>query len=416
MTANASARRGNAALFIFVTVVLDSMGIGIIMPVMPDLLQELSGLTVGQAALWGGYLSFTYAQMQFLFSPVLGGLSDRFGRRPVLLISLALMSVDYLIMAFAPTLTILFIGRVLAGLSGATYSTATAYIADVTPKEGRAKAFGLVGAGFGIGFILGPVVGGLMGEIGTRAPFYAAGALAFANFAYGWFVLPESLAPEKRRAFDWRRANPFGAFRQLAKVPMVAWLVGATFLYSLAHHVYPAVWSFYAKAAFQWTNAEIGLSLAAVGVGFAVVQGGLIGLILKRLGEVRTVATGLLLNVVGMLGLAFATHGWMAYALMPVTALGAIVTPALTGLMANRVPDDAQGEMQGVLSSVQAVCSVISPLVMTQVFGAFTTEGGPFFPGAPFLVAALLMVLAYLPFRVGLRQSPETDDSPANSG
>ena len=398
----AAPSRRNAAMFVLITVVLDSMGIGIIMPVMPDLLQELSGLTIGEAALWGGYLSFTYALMQFVFSPVLGGLSDRYGRRPVLLISLAFMSVDYLIMALAPTLAILFLGRVLAGISGATYATATAYIADVTPKEGRAKAFGLVGAGFGIGFILGPVVGGLMGEIGTRAPFYAAAALALANFVYGWFVLPESLPSSRRRPFEWRRANPFGALAQLARVPMVAWLVGAMFLYSLAHYVFPAVWSFYAKAAFLWTNAEIGLSLAAVGVGFAVVQGGLIGLILKRFGEVRTVVLGLGLNTVGMVGLAFATQGWMAYALMPVTALGAIVTPAQTGLMANRVPDDSQGELQGALSSVQAVCSVISPLVMTQVFGAFTSDEGAFFPGAPFLLAAAIMVLAFVPFRIGL--------------
>ena len=401
-----------SAVFVFVTVALDAAGIGIIMPVMPDLLRELSGLGIGEAALWGGYLSFSYALMQFLFSPAVGSLSDRFGRRPVLLISLAMLCIDYLVMALAPNLFWLFVGRIAAGIAGATYATATAYIADVTPREGRAAAFGLVGAGFGVGFVLGPALGGLMGELGSRVPFYAAAAVAGLNFIYGWLVLPESLSPDRRRAFDLRRANPLGAFRQLAQVPMVALLVGAMFLFSLAHHVYPAIWSFYATAAFDWTKAEIGLSLAAVGVGFAVVQGGLIRLILQRLGEARTVVAGLALNVAGMLGLAFATQGWMAYALMPVTALGAIVTPALTGLMANRVPDDAQGELQGVLSSVQAVCAVISPLVMTQVFGAFTTGDGWFFPGAPFALAALIMALAFLPFRAGLHKGAKTHDEP----
>ena len=406
-----------SALFVFVTVVLDSMGIGIIIPVMPDLLQELSGLSVGQAAIWGGYLSFSYALMQFVFSPTIGNLSDRYGRRPVLLISLLTLGIDYIVMAVAPTLWLLFVGRIVAGIAGATYSTATAYIADVTPREERAAAFGLIGAGFGVGFVLGPVVGGLMGELGTRAPFYAAAAVAFANFAYGWFVLPESLSPEKRRFFDWARANPLGAFRQLSRLPAVAWLVAANFLFSLAHYVYPAIWSFFTKEAFAWSNAEIGISLAMVGVGFAVVQGGLIRIILRTLGEVRTAVAGFLLNVVGMVGLAFATHGWMVYALIPVTALSAVVTPALTGLMANRVADDSQGELQGVLSSVQAVTSVISPLIMTQLFGAFTAPGAAvYFPGAPFLAAALIMLLALIPFRIGLGGIDPDHDGPRDIG
>lgn len=396
--------RRHAAMFVFVTVVLDSMGIGIIMPVMPDLLQELSGLSIGEAALWGGYLSFSYAAMQFLFSPAIGNLSDRFGRRPVLLVSLATLGVDYIVMALAPSLWLLFIGRIIAGIAGATYSTATAYIADVTPKEGRAAAFGLVGAGFGVGFILGPALGGLMGELGTRAPFYAAAVVAFANFAYGWFVLPESLAPENRRPFEWLRANPLGAIRQISKFPMVAWLLGATLLYGLAHMVYPAVWSFYAKAAFNWSNAEIGISLAIVGVCFTIVQGGLIGFILKRLGEVRTAALGFLANILGLTGIAFATQDWMVYALMPVTALGALVTPALTGLMANRVPDDQQGELQGLISSLNAVTAIVSPLVLTQLFGYFTAPAGSvFFPGAPFAAAAMIVVIALIPFNIGLR-------------
>ena len=396
------------ALFVFVTVVLDSMGIGIIMPVMPDLLRELAGLSVGQAAIWGGYLAFSYALMQFLFSPAIGSLSDRYGRRPVLLVSLAMLGIDYLIMALAPNLWVLFVGRVLAGIAGATYSTATAYIADVTPRAERSAAFGLVGAAFGVGFILGPAIGGVMGEFGTRAPFYAAAALAFLNFTYGWLAVPESLAPANRRPFDWRRANPFGAVRQVARVPMIAWFVVAHFLFSMSHYVYPAIWSYYTKAAFAWSNAEIGLSLALVGVGFAVVQGGLIRVILRKLGEVRTALAGFAANVAAMVALAFATQGWMVYAMIPVTAIGAIVTPALTGLMANRTPDNAQGELQGVLASSQAIVSVISPLFMTQLFGAFTTAGAPVhFPGAPFLAAAVLMALVVLPFARGLRQTDE---------
>ena len=387
----------------FVTVALDAMGIGIIIPVMPDLMQELSGLDVGGAALWGGYLAFTYALMQFVFSPILGALSDRYGRRPVLLCSVGTLGIDYLVMAMTPSLWLLFIGRAVAGIAGATYSTATAYIADVTPKEKRAAAFGLVGAGFGVGFVLGPVIGGLMGEIGTRAPFYAAAAVAFANFAYGWFVLPESLPPELRRRFDWRRANPLGALRQISRLPMVAWLVLASFLYGVAHYVYPAIWSYWAKEVFAWSNAEIGLSLAAVGIGFAVVQGLLIGIFIKRLGEVRTAYLGFALNIIGLAVFAVATQGWIVYALLPVIALSDITKPALTGLMSNRVSDDAQGELQGVIAASQAVYVVISPLMMTQLFGYFTS-GTPYFPGAPFLAAALVMAVALIPFGIGLRR------------
>ena len=402
--------RRHAAMFVFVTVVLDSMGIGIIMPVMPDLLQELSGLSIGEAALWGGYLSFSYAAMQFLFSPLIGNLSDRYGRRPVLLVSLATLGVDYVVMALAPSLWLLFVGRVIAGIAGATYSTATAYIADVTPKEKRAAAFGLVGAGFGVGFILGPAIGGLMGELGTRAPFYAAAAIAFANFVYGWLVLPESLAPENRRPFEWLRANPLGAIRQISNFPMVAWLLGATVLFGLAHMVYPAVWSFYTKAAFNWSNAEIGLSLAVVGICFTIVQGGLIGFILKRLGEVKTALLGFVANILGMMGIALATQDWMVYALMPITALGALVTPALTGLMANRIPDDQQGELQGLIASLAAVTAIVSPLFLTQLFGYFTAPGGSvFFPGAPFVAAAMIVVIALIPFNLGLRVRPSPE-------
>ena len=396
---------GHAAMFVFLTVCLDSIGLGIIIPVVPDLIRELSGLGLGGAALWGGWLSFSYAIMQFGFGPTVGNLSDRFGRRPVLLVSLGVLTIDYLIMALAPTLFILFVGRVMAGVAAATYSTCNAYVADVTAPEERAKYFGLLGAGFGLGFIIGPLLGGLVAEYGTRAPFYAAAALAFMNFCYGYFVLPESLAPEKRRQLNWQRANPLGAARQMRKIPTVAWFLVAFFLFDISHFVYPAVWAYYTKEAFGWSSAEVGLSLAVVGVGFVIVQGWLIRIILPWLGDARTAVVGLLINVVGLTGLAFANEGWMVYALMPVVALGAIVAPALNGLMSARVADDGQGELQGAMTSLTAITLVISPVMMTQLFGYFAGPDAPFYlPGAPFLAAAIMAALALIPFYIGLNK------------
>lgn len=400
--------RKHAVLFVFVTVLLDAIGIGIIIPVMPDLLTELSNLPLSAAAYWGGYLAFVYALMQLLCSPTVGNLSDRFGRRPILLASLTALCIDYVVMGLAQSLWLLFVARIVAGIAGSTYSTANAYVADVTPPDKRAQNFGLMGAGFGLGFVIGPVIGGIAGEFGTRIPFFAAAALAGLNVAYGLFVLPESLKPAKRRAFSWARANPLGVARRIAAVPMLAWFFVALFLFDLAHFVYPAVWSFYTKEAFAWSSAEIGLSLAVVGVGFAIVQGWLIRKILPAFGEIRTAVAGFIVNAVGMTLIAFANAGWMIYALMPLTALGAIVTPALTGIMSNRIPDDAQGELQGAMSSISGVTMIITPLVMTQLFGQFTARDGlPYFPGAPFLAAALLMAAAIPPFLLGLR-TPRT--------
>ena len=394
-----------ATVFVFVTVLIDAMGIGIILPVMPDLIRELTDLTLGGAALWGGYLSFIYALMQFAAGPTLGNLSDRFGRRPVLLLSLFALAVDYLIMGFAPALWLLFVGRALAGIAGATYATANAFIADISPPHQRAQNFGLLGAGFGVGLVAGPLIGGLAGELGTRAPFFAAAALAFANLAYGALVLPESLAPESRRRFDWRPANPLGAARQIAGMPAVAWLFLAMFLFDLAHHVYPAIWSFYAKEAFAWSNAEVGLSLAFVGVCFAVTQGWLIRFILPRLGEAGTAFWGLGVSIAGLVCFGVITQGWMVYVLIFLTALGAVVTPAMTGLMSSRVPGNAQGELQGALASVLGVALIISPVMMTQTFGYFTGATAPIYlPGAPFLGAAALMALALVPFSMGVRR------------
>ena len=394
-----------AAVFVFVTVLIDAMGIGIIIPVMPDLIRELTGLPLGAAALWGGYLSFVYALMQFVFGPTLGNLSDRFGRRPVLLVSLCALAVNYLVMGFAPTLWLLFVGRALAGIAGATYSTANAFMADISPPDRRAQNFGLIGAGFGVGFVAGPLIGGLAAELGTRAPFFVAAALAMINLAYGALVLPETLAPENRRRFDWRRANPLGAARQIASIPVIAWFFLAMFLFNLAHHSYPAVWSFYTKEAFAWTNAEIGLSLAIVGVSFAVAQGWLIRVVIPRTGEAPTACWGFVLSIAGLVGFGLATEGWMVYVIIPFTGLGALITPAMTALMSRRVPADAQGELQGALAGVLGVALIVSPVLMTQIFGHFTSVAAPvYLPGAPFLAAAMLMALALVPFGFGVRR------------
>ena len=394
-----------AVAFVFVTVLINAMGIGIIMPVMPDLIRELTDLPLGAAALWGGYLSFVYALMQFVFGPALGNLSDRLGRRPVLLVSLFTMAVDYVIMGLAPTLWLLFAGRVLAGIAGATHSTANAFIADVSAPDRRAQNFGLMGAAFGAGFIAGPLVGGLAGELGTRAPFFVAAALAMANFVWGALVLPETLEPENRRRFDWRRANPLGAARQIVRMPMVAWFFVTLFLYDLAHFAYPAVWSFYTKEAFAWTNAEIGLSLAIVGVSFAVAQGWLIRIVVPRLGEAGTAFWGFIVSIAGLVLFGIVTEGWMLYAIIPFTGLGALITPAMTAIMSRRVPADAQGELQGALSAVLGVTLIISPVLMTQIFGHFTSATAPvYLPGAPFLGAAVLMALALVPFSMGVRR------------
>jgi MFS transporter, DHA1 family, tetracycline resistance protein len=401
------ASRPPALVFIFITLLLNSAGFGLIMPVLPSLLEELTGLTVAEAARWGGYLSVTYAVMNFVAGPVLGSLSDRFGRRPVLLGSLAMMAVDYMIMALATTMSWLFIGRLLTGISGATFSTANAYIADITEPENRARAFGMMGAAFGIGFILGPALGGLLGEISPRAPFYAAAALAALNVVFGIFVLPESLKTQDRRAFDILRANPFGAFRHFSKLPKVAWFLIALFAFQVAHFVFPSTWNFHGEARYGWSSAEIGLSLMAVGVGSAFSQAVLIGPLIKHFGPTRTAALGLAATVLSLVGFALASEGWMTYAILPLSALGGVATPALNALMSNQTPRNAQGELQGAIGGMQAMANIASPLLMTQVFASFSSgaaTGTPLF-GAAFALAAGLTVLAFIPFVIGVRRN-----------
>ncbi|MEO9527657.1 TCR/Tet family MFS transporter [Roseibium sp.] len=405
-----SSRRG-ALGFILVTLTLNSMGIGLMMPVMPSLLRELTDLPVSDAARWGGALSLVYALMQFAFGPTLGNIADRFGRRPVLLVSMFAMAVDYLIMALSWHIAVLFAGRLLSGIAGATFSAASAFIADVSSKEDRAKNFGLIGAGFGVGFVLGPMIGGYLGEFGPRAPFYAAAILSFANFVFGFFVLPETLKDDNRRAFDWKRANPLGALKQLAAYPAVRTLLIAVFLFDIAHYVYPAIWSYYSEEVYGWSPGDIGLSLAFVGIGFAFVQGYLIRVLDPRLGPGRTLLAGLTANLIAFAGLAVADAGWMAYGLICFAALGALATPAFTGLMSNRMPDNAQGELQGLISSAAGLSMVVSPLVMTQVFATFSgPDAAISFPGAPFALAGALIVASLvisLPFiRREAKQTP----------
>lgn len=390
--------RPTAALtFILITVCLDAIGIGLIFPVMPSLIEEVTGGSLSQAALWGGILSTSYAVMQFLFGPVVGSLSDRFGRRPVLLVSLAVMTADYLLMAVAPSIGLLLAARVVAGIAAATYATALAYIADITPEADRAPRFGLVGAGFGIGFVLGPAIGGLLAGVDTRAPFYAAAAMAAANFALGWWVLPETVTDATRRRFSLARANPLGALRAVSRLPGLRGPLAVFLILGIAMNVYPSVWAYYGHARFGWDTGMVGASLALYGIAFAIGQVVLVRPAIARFGEHRAVVLGLWVDITTLAAYGLVTSGLAALLITPVTALGGVVTPALQAILSRAAPADAQGELQGVLASLNAIAMIVSPLVMTGTFSAFTAPGAAIFaPGAPFLLAALMMVAAML--------------------
>ncbi len=384
-----------ALTFIIATVALDAIGIGLIFPVMPDLIEQVTGGTLSDAALWGGVLATSFAVMQFLFGPFVGALSDRFGRRPVLLVSLAAMAVDYLVMALAHTIWLLLIARVIGGITSATHATAAAFVADITPPAERARRFGLIGAAFGVGFVLGPAIGGLLAGIDTRAPFWAAAALALANLGFGALVLPESLRPALRRRFDLRRANPLGALLSVTRMKALRRPLLTLFLMSVALNVYPAVWAYYGQARFGWSPAMIGLSLAVYGIALAAAQALLVGPMIRRLGEHRAALWGMWVDVGTLTGLGVVTSGLVALILTPITALAGVVGPALQAICSRETPEDAQGELQGVIASLNAIATILSPLVMTATFFAFTRPGAPVFaPGAPFLLAAALMVVA----------------------
>jgi DHA1 family tetracycline resistance protein-like MFS transporter len=399
----------NAFFFVIVAVVLNMISFGIIMPVMPDLLVEVTGKDVDQIAIESGLLAATFAVANFFAMPILGGLSDAYGRRPVLLASIAMLGVDLIIMGLAPTLAVLFLGRFLGGLFSATYSVANAYIADVTEPEERGRAFGMMGAAFGIGFILGPVFGGLLGGIDTRLPFFVAAGIAGLNFLYGLFVLPESLPAEDRRPFTLARANPFGAFKHFAKLPKVAWFIVAIGLYHLAHMIYPATWHLHGAVRYGWDSVMIGISLGVVGLGSAIGQAFLTGYLIKRLGAMKAAFWGLSMNAVALTLFAFANAPWMAFAVIAVSALGGVAMPAIQTITSTLTPKNAQGELQGAQASMQAFTMIFSPVLMTSIFSAFSERDADYFvayfPGAAFLMAAIFILIAMIPFLIGVRMN-----------
>lgn len=418
----------SAIIFIFVTVLLNMIGLGVIMPVMPTLLTEVTGQDLAYAAKWGGYLTFVYALMQFIMMPIIGGLSDRFGRRPILLISMLAYSIDFFVMAIAPTVAMIAFARLLAGAFAATFSTANAYIADISPPEKRAANFGLMGAAFGLGFIIGPVIGGFLGEhYGARAPFYFVAMLGMINFVFGFFALPETLKPENRRPFEWRRANAFGNFKQFAKYPIMLPIAGVLFLAQLAHWAYPSVWSYYAEEKFSWSPSEIALSLAFVGLTAAIVQGGLTRIIIPKIGERAAATFAMVTTMLAYCCFAVADKGWMIYVIILFSALGGLAQPALQGIMSRTIPDNAQGELQGAVAAVMSISMVISPWLMTQIFAAFSKPGEPvtvfgatlleqgapfYFPGAPFVFSAVveLMAIGMLFFAFRQIQKPRQEE------
>lgn len=384
-----------ARLFVLLTVLIDATGVGIIFPVMPDLLEEVTHQGIAETALWGGLLASGYAAMQFLFGPVLGNLSDAFGRRPVMLLALAVMAVDHAILALAGTVWLLLAGRLVAGMAAATHATAAAYMADISRPEEKGRNFGLIGAAFGLGFVLGPVLGSAASLIDTRAPFWVAAGLAAANCAFGWFVLPETVTPDKRRPFRWSRANPLAAFRAIGRLPGMAPYLSAYTIFQLAMFVYPAIWSFWAKARFGWDPAMIGLSLALFGISMAVVNAVMVGPVIAKLGAERAVALSFVLEIVACLFFGFVNSAPAVLLFTPFAAMAGAGGPGLQQIASNAAPDDQQGELQGVMSALAALAMGIAPLLMTGVFAAFTREGAPIqAPGAPFLLAAALMVLA----------------------
>lgn len=385
----------SALPFIFVTMLIDVIGLGIIIPVLPKLIEEMIGGDLSMASTFAGWLMFAYATMQFLFSPIIGALSDRYGRRPVLLISLFGFGIDYLLMGFAPTIAWLFVGRLISGITGASFTTATAYIADISTPEKRSQNFGLIGAAFGLGFIIGPVLGGLLGHYGARVPFFAAAGLALLNTAYGYFILPESLDKEHRRKFEWKRANPAGSLKRLSHYPVILSLVVSLVFIYIASHATQSTWTFYTMEKFKWNEQMVGYSLGFVGLMIAIVQGGLIRIVIPKLGQKKSIYVGLTLYVIGFVCFAFATKSWMMFAFVVPFSLGGICGPALQGVMSGQVPANEQGELQGALTSLISVTSIVGPLLMTNLFSYFTAADAPFyFPGAPFLMGAVLTLFS----------------------
>lgn len=396
------ANQKNAAMtFIFITLLIDITGWGIIIPVVPDLIRELIHADLSEAAKYNGWLGFAYAVTQFVCSPIVGNLSDKYGRRPIILISLLGFALDYILLALSPTIIWLFAGRIIAGMTGASITTASAYIADISTDEDRAKNFGLIGAAFGVGFIIGPVLGGLLGHYGSRVPFYAAAILCGINLLYGYFILPESLDKDKRREFSWKNANPVGSFKFLGKHPEISGLIVSLILIYIAGHAVQSNWNFFTMYVFDWDKKMVGISLGIVGLLVGLVQGVLIRYTTKKLGDRKSIYYGLALYAIGLLLFSFATQGWMMFVFLVPYCLGGICGPALQSIISKNVPENEQGQLQGALTSLISATTIIGPLLMNDLFYYFTQNHGPVeFPGAPFLLGFILMSLSiYFTYR-----------------
>lgn len=382
--------------FIFITILIDVIGVGLIIPIIPSLIESLHGQGLSEASKIGGWLISSYAVMQFFFAPVLGVLSDRFGRKPILLIALFGLGLDYFIQAFAPTLMWLFIGRIIAGVCGATVTVATAYIADISTPEKKAENFGVIGAAFGLGFIVGPVLGGIAGEYDVKLPFFIAGGLTLINFLYGWLLLPESLAKEKRRSTNLKKANPLGSFHLLRRNKVVWGLAISFFLLYLAGQAVYATWTFYGQLKFDWNKATLGYSLGVVGIAVAIIQGVMVKHTVRWWGVQKTIFIGHVSWFVGLMLFAFATEGWMLFIFVLPYCFGGIASPSLQSKVSNEFNEKEQGELQGALTSLISLTHIFGPFLMTSTFYYFTQENAIFqFPGAPFVLAAILVLLSF---------------------
>jgi DHA1 family tetracycline resistance protein-like MFS transporter len=399
--------------FIFITLLIDIMGWGLIIPVMADLIAQLKGIPVNQASTYGAFLLSVFAVAQFIFAPIVGNLSDRYGRRPVLLLSLLGFGIDYIILALAPTYGWLFIGRIIAGMTGASFTTATAYIADVSPDETtRAKNFGLVGAAFGLGFVLGPALGAFLSTWGIRAPFYAAAALCLINCVYGYFLLPESLSKENRRPFEWKRANPFGSLKFLTQHSEISMLALSFFLIYLGAQAVQGNWNFFTIYRFNWSEKMVGISLAVVGVLVGAVQGGLTRIVVPKIGNEKSIYIGLGLYALGLILFSFASEGWMMFAFLVPYCLGGICGPSLQSVISVHVPPNQQGELQGSLTSLMSLTTIFGPLIMNNTFAYFTSSKAPFhMPGIHFLIGAICMLLSiFIIWKVLSREKKENPE------
>ncbi|AZQ59656.1 MFS transporter [Maribacter sp. MJ134] len=400
-----------ALLFIFITILVDVIGIGIILPIIPDLIMELTGEGTAMAVIYGMWLTTAFAGMQFLFSPVLGEISDRFGRRPILLIALLGLSIDYLIHAWAPTITWLFLGRFLAGITGASFTVASAYIADISTKEEKAKNFGLIGAAFGLGFIIGPGIGGFFGELDIRLPFYIAAGLTFANFLFGWFFVPESLTLENRRPINVLKMIPGVSLVSLRNYKGVLLLIFAFFLANLAGQALPSTWSYYGIERYDWSPREIGISLMVVGLLVAIAQGFLVGVLVKKFGKRTVVISGFLLWTVGMFLFSLASAPWMLYAFLIPYALGGVAGPTVQGVISNQVSEKEQGNLQGAITGLISVTAILGQLIFSPVFYYFIRpESDIYYPGASYTLAALFLFIAFLFASLAMKRMDLSDE------